>query len=124
MVCRLRSHIPILSQLNIEDLLQNIRKETWEQKLRVLIITVFLYSLFMVGCATQYHHPIKKTADFYDDLALCENNTESKGLKDGMGASYRMSVEECMRSEGWRPVKQACFDKRLGSRIPSSEECR
>ena len=62
-----------------------------QRNIRFLIL-IFLLSL--VGCATQYHHPIKKTADFNDDIHECRSHTESGGIRDGLGAAYRDSVDK------------------------------
>lgn len=75
------------------------------------------------GCASQYYHPIKKTAEFYEDLDYCEAAADRQGM-DVKTASRDRLVDQCLTQLGWRNKENTCFSSRLGSRMPASEPCR
>lgn len=75
------------------------------------------------GCASQYYHPFKKQAEFYDDLGNCEAQADRERLYL-KGAAREKAIDECMGHFGWKSKENYCFNRRLESRMPASVPCK
>lgn len=79
--------------------------------------------VFMVGCASQFQHPIKKTAEFYEDLEWCEKQADVQGYPY-KGATRDNMIDGCLGRFGWNLRRSGCFSRHLGTRMPASEHCQ